>query len=383
MSTLGSRFAPAMIRRLIPVFALCGVPLLLQPAAAATIETVAGSGKPSYSGDGGPASHAALDQPFGVVVGPDKAIWFCDTNNHVIRRIDHKSGQIETVVGSGRKGAQGDGGPARAAELNEPYELRFHPGGDLYWVERLNHCVRRLDHATGRVERVAGTGEAGFSGDGGPAHLARLHEPHSIQFDRDATHLVICDIRNHRLRRIDLATGIIDTWCGTGRPDPTPDGAPVGGDTPLKGPRALDRGPDGDLWLALREGNAVYRIAMATGTLHHVAGTGRPGFTGNGGPALAATIAGPKGIAVSPDGRAVYLADTETHTVRAIDLAANPPTLELIAGDGTRGDGPDSPDPKLCRMARLHGLGIDPDTGDLYVGDSENHKIRVIRSLAR
>jgi len=355
--------------------------LLAAPLPAATIETVAGTGQAGFSGDGSPAATATLNQPFGIVVGPGGHLWFCDTNNHVIRRIAKDTGLIETVVGSGRKGLAGDGGPAAGASLNEPYEVRFHPNGDLYWVERMNHVVRRLDQTTGLVHRVAGTGQPGFSGDGGPAVQATLHEPHSIQFDRDARFLYICDIRNHRLRRVELATGIIDTWCGTGQPAATPDGAPVGKNTPLKGPRALDLAPDGDLWLALREGNAVYRIAMDDGTLHHVAGTGRPGFTGNGGPAAHATIAGPKGLAVSPDGRRVYLADTETHTVRAIDLTHTPPTMELVAGDGTRGDGPDAGDPLHCRFARLHGLGVDPASGDLYIGDSENHKVRVIRGL--
>jgi streptogramin lyase len=346
--------------------------LLAAPLSAATIETVAGTGQAGRSGDDGPALNAELNQPFGVAVGPGGDLWFCDTNNHLIRRLAKDSSLIKTVVGSGRQGLAGDDGPPLRAELNEPYELRFHPNGDLYWVERLNHIVRRLDHTTGLVQRVAGTGQPGFSGDGGPAAAAALHEPHSIQFDREARHLYICDIRNHRLRRVDLATGVISTWCGTGKSEATPDRAPVSPQTPLKGPRALDLAPDGDLWLALREGNAVYRIAMADATLHHV---------GNGGPARLATIAGPKGIAVAPDGRRVFLADTETHTVRAINLTHSPPTMELIAGDGTRGDGPDSPDPLRCRMARLHGVGIDPRTGDLYIGDSENHKVRVIRGL--
>lgn len=348
---------------------------------AATIETVAGTGKPGFSGDGRDALKADLNQPFGVVVGPEGDVYFCDTQNHMIRKISRADGRIGTVVGSGRKGYSGDGGKASTATMNEPYEIRFHPDGTLYWVERLNHVVRRMDRTTGRVETVAGTGKPGFSGDGGPAVKAAMNEPHSIQFDREGRGLFICDIRNHRIRRVDLTDGSIDTWCGTGGAANTPDGARVGKQTPLKGPRALDRGPDGDLWLALREGNAVYRIDMKAGTLHHVAGTGKPGFTGNGGPAKKATIAGPKGVAVSPDGKTVYLADTETHTVRAIDLTRNPPTLELIAGDGTRGDGPDSPDPLKCRMARLHGVGIDPKTGDLYIGDSEAHKVRVIRGL--
>lgn len=348
---------------------------------AATLETVAGTGRPGYSGDGNKASRAELNQPFGVIVGPGGDVFFCDTNNHVIRRIKHPTGEIDTIVGSGKKGYTGDGQPARKAALNEPYELRFHPNGDLYWVERMNHVIRKMDHSSGRISTIAGTGKAGFSGDGGPAHKAALSQPHSIQFDRDAKFLFICDIGNHRIRRVELATSTLDTWCGTGKAIDPKDGAKVSQQTPLKGPRALDLAPNGDLWLALREGNSVYRIDMKLGTLHHVAGTGKSGFGGNGGPAKLATIAGPKGIAVSPDGNSIYLADTETHTVRAIDLTQNPPLLHLIAGDGQRGDGPDSPDPLKCRMARLHGIGVDPISGDLYIGDSESHKIRVIRGL--
>jgi len=369
--------SPEMILRLL-ICLLSSVP----PLSAATIETSAGTGRAGYSGDGGPASLAELNQPFGVSVASNGDVIFCDTNNHVIRLISPDTGIIETIAGTGEKGYSGDGGPATEARLHEPYEVRIHPSGDLYWVERMNHIVRRMDHASGRVETIAGTGKPGFSGDGGPAAEAAMNEPHSIQFDPEARFLIICDIKNHRLRRLDLTTRIIDTWCGTGTADQTPDGAPLGKETPLKGPRALDLAPDGDLWLALREGNAVYRIDMKAMTLHHVAGTGKAGFTGNGGPARDATIAGPKGIAISPDGMRVYLADTETHTVRAIDLTISPPVMQLIAGDGTRGDGPDAPDPLKCRMSRLHGLGVNPNNGDLYIGDSEAHKIRVIRNAS-
>jgi len=346
---------------------------------AAEIETIAGTGSAGYSGDGKNAKSAQLNQPFGVIVGPDRDIYFCDTNNHVIRRISKQTGRITTIIGNGKKGYSGDGGPATEASLNEPYEIRFHPNGDLYWVERLNHVVRKLVAKTGKIEPVAGTGSAGFSGDGGPAISAAFNQPHSIQFDQKGETLFICDILNHRIRAIDLKTGQIETWCGNGKPDATPNDSKVSPETPLKGPRALDLAPDGDLWLALREGNSVYRIDMKNRSLLHVAGTGKQGFTGNGGPAKDATLSGPKGIAISPDGKFIYLADTESHTVRAIDLTEKIPTLELIVGDGKKGDGPDFPDPLKCRMARLHGLGIDPQTGDLYIGDSETHKIRVVR----
>lgn len=345
------------------------------------ISTVAGTGKPGYSGDGGAATAALLNNPFGIIVAPDGDLVFCDTINHAIRRLSRKSGVIDTIVGTGKRGYEGDGGDPKQAKLAEPYELRYHPSGDLYWVEMQNHLVRRLNARTNRVEAVAGTGTQGFSGDDGPAKAATMDRPHSIQFDASGANLYICDIGNHRIRKVNLASGIITTWCGNGKPEATPDGAPVGPETPLRGPRALDIAPNGDFWLALREGNQVFRIDNRTGKIHLVAGTGEKGFHPEERPARESLLSGPKGVAVSPDGRMVYLADTESHTVRAVDLNVDPPILRLIAGDGEKGDGPDSPDPLACRMARLHGVAIDPVNGDLYVGDSETHKVRKIEGL--
>ena len=144
-------------------------------------------------------------------------------------------------------------------------EVEQGPDGAIYLADSFQHRIVRLDPKTHVATLFAGTGKAGFAGDGGPAVKAAMNEPHSIQFDREGRGLFICDIRNHRIRRVDLTDGSIDTWCGTGEAKDTPDGARVGKRTPLKGPRALDRGSDGDLWLALREGNAVYRIDMKAG----------------------------------------------------------------------------------------------------------------------
>ncbi len=350
--------------------------LALVSHGAPTIENIAGTGKPGFAGDGGPADTAAIANPFGVIRAPDGAIVFCDTDNHRVRKID-ADGKISTVAGNGDRAYAGDGGPATEAAMNEPYEIRLDGAGNLFVVERLNHVVRRVDARTGTIETVAGTGgKSGFGGDRRRATSALLHEPHSIALDASGTHLYIADIKNHRVRVVDLGSGRIETLAGNGERRPTPDGAKFA-DVPLNGPRALDFDADGDLWLALREGNAVYRLDLGEGTIHHVAGSGDKGFTGNGGPAATATLSGPKGVAVGPDGN-IYLADTESHSIRMIDRGETPPILRLIAGDGTRGDGPVDGAPTACRLARPHGVFVDQD-GNLLIGDSEAHRVRVVR----
>ncbi len=363
------RFAASVLGVLIPCQTLLGPEKDSKPSGSRTA-TFAGMGRPGYSGDGGRAAQALLDNPFGVVRGPDRALYICDTNNHVIRKVSPE-GVISTVAGSGRPGYSGDDGPATGALLNEPYEVRFDKNGNLFFVERLNHVVRRVDTRNKTISTVAGTGEKGFSGDGGSATKATLNQPHSIQFDKQGD-LYVCDIVNHRIRKVDMTTGIVSTFAGTGKPGRTPDGVKIEG-TALNGPRAVDFDRDGNMWLALREGNAVYKINMKTRTLHHIAGTGETGFTGNGGPARRARLSGPKGLSIGPDGN-IYLADTESHSIRMIDLSKD--TIELIAGTGERGDGPEG-NPLKCKMARPHGVFVDAD-GSVYIGDSEAHRVRVI-----
>ncbi len=161
---------------------------------------------------------------------------------------------------------------------------------------------------------------------------------------------------------------------GNGKREATPDGAKLDAQTPVSGPRALDFGPDGTLWLALREGNAVLRLDLSRGTIHHVAGTGQKGFTGDGGPAKTATLNGPKGVAVGPRGD-IYVVDTENQAIRAIDPKSG--AIRLIAGTGARGDGPEG-DPVKCALNRPHGVFVDPD-GAVFIGDTETHRIRVVR----
>ena len=339
------------------------------------IRTFAGTGQSGYSGDGGSATQARLDNPFGITRGPDGALYICDMANQVIRKVS-ADGSISTVAGTGKRGDSGDGGLATKAELNEPYEIRFDSAGNMFFVEMQNHIVRRVDVKTHTISTVAGMGKPGFGGDGGPATSAAFRQPHSIQFDRQGG-LYICDIGNHRIRKVDPKTGNISTFAGTGERTATPDGSPIAG-TPLNGPRAIDFDSDGNLWLALREGNAIFKQDLKEGRIRHVAGTGQKGFSGNGGPAKAATLSGPKGLSVGPNGD-VYFADTESHSIRMVDLKKG--TMEWIAGTGQKGDGPDG-DPLRCRMARPHGIFVDQD-GTIFIGDSEAHRVRVMRPVAK
>ena len=337
-----------------------------------SVVTIAGTGTAGFSGDGGPGTQAQINNPYGLVTGPDGALYFCEIGNHRVRRLDLKTHAISTAAGSGEKGYSGDGGPALRAALNEPYEVRFDRAGNMFFAEMQNHVVRRVDAKTRVITTVAGTGAAGFGGDGGPASQAQLRQPHSIAFDGEGR-LLICDIGNHRIRRVDLKSGRIETWAGTGERRPTPDGAPIAG-TPLNGPRAITSDPDGNLYLVLREGNAVFRMDVRAGKIFHVAGTGESGYSGDGGPAKEAKLSGPKGIAWAPDG-SLYLADTESHTIRRVDLKSG--LITTVVGTGKRGDGPDGP-AKACQLSRPHGIFVST-TGAVYIGDSESHRVRALR----
>ena len=187
--------------------------LSLPPATAATVSTVAGTGEKGSSGANVKATESKIANPYGLTIGPDGALYFCEIDNHLVRRLDLKTGIMTTAAGNGSQGYSGDGGPANSAALYEPYEVRFDRAGNMYFVEMKNHIVRKVDAKTKNISTIAGTGEPGFSGDGGPAAKAQLQQPHSISLDGKGS-LYIADIRNNRIRRVDLKSGIISTFAG-------------------------------------------------------------------------------------------------------------------------------------------------------------------------
>lgn len=281
---------------------------------AGTITTVAGTGTSGFGGDGGPATSAQISIPNGLVATSDGGFLFADSNNHRVRRVT-PAGTISTVAGTGAFGFSGDGTPAVAAQLNFPAGVALTPDGGFLISDNDNHRVRKVS-AGGTITTVAGTGVAGFSGDNGPATAAQINDPGGIAAIGDGSYL-IADINNHRVRRVS-AGGTITTAAGSGSAGYTGDGGPAGA-AQLNQPSGVAVLPGGGYLIGDRLNHAV-RAVTAGGTIGTVAGTGTPGGAGNGGPAAAAQLNQPIGVTVTPDGD-YLIADAVNHAVRLVDAA--------------------------------------------------------------
>jgi streptogramin lyase len=348
--------------------------LAVSTALAGTIDTVAGTGKKGYSGDGGPATAARLEQPFHCDLDGKGALYIAEAANHCIRRVHLATGVIGTVAGTGKKGYSGDGGPATKATFNEPYAVVFAPSGDLYIVDRLNACVRKIDGKSGIVNTVAGTGKKGYSGDGGPGSKAQMVEPNDCCLDGKGG-LLIADVGDWRIRRLDLKTGILTTFAGTGRRRGKLRRADLGDAGPankavLHGARAICVDGMGSTFICEREGNAIRKVD-SKGIITTLAGTGAAGHRDGHGDQ--ATFRGPKGIRCDRLGN-VWVVDTENHAIRKVDRTGQV-SAEVGGRRGTEGDGGSA---LAAGLDRPHGCVLDGD-GVLYIADSENHRVRRVK----
>lgn len=303
-----------------------------------------------------------LGNPFGVEIQGDQ-IWITSVDDHCIYRGTLQGGDMVRVAGNGLKGYSGDGESALQATFNWPHEVRADNEGNLYVADTRNHVIRRIDGATRRVTTLAGDGIEGFTGDGAKGREVRFRQPHSVVLD-GAGGLLVADTVNHRLRKIDLRTGLVTTISGTGEKKLPTDGADAS-TSPLLGPRSLAV-DDSSIWIALREGNSIWRIDRQTNRIHHIAGTGAKGYGGDGGPPLAATFRGPKGLVLDSMGR-LLIVDTENQAVRRVDLKAM--TVETVLGEAS------SLHP--IKLKRPHGIAYSKNRG-FFVADSENHRVLVV-----
>ena len=354
-----------------------GLVALTALAGSGGIDTVAGTGGRGYSGDGGPAIKAKLDQPFHCEYDPVGRILIAEAGNHCIRSIDLGNEAIKTIAGTGKKGYSGDGGPANQATFNEPYAVVISLQGDLYIADRLNAVIRKVN-SKGIVTTVAGTGTKGYSGDGGAGEKAQLVEPNDVCLDGKGG-LLIADVGDWRIRRLDLKTGIITTFAGTGRPAKAGKGFPrdkVGDGGPaskavIVGARAVCvHGTD--TFICEREGSSIRRVDK-DGTITTIAGNGEWGNAGDGGPASKAVFKGPKGIRADGNGN-LYIVDTENHAIRRIDAKTG--MITTVAG-GRKGAGGDGGPATDAGLDRPHGCVLAGEF--LYIADSENHRVRRVK----
>lgn len=281
------------------------------------IRTVAGTGKEGFGGDGGPATQAKLDLPEGLALGPDGSLYIADFGNYRVRRVD-PDGIITTVAGTGEvcddQEVCGDGGPATEAKLTWVNSVAVGDDAGIYIAEGDNHVIRRVA-PDGIITPVAGEGyfQCDFSGDGGPATEARLCEPADVAFGPDGSFYIAG--RDNRVRQVGVS-GIITTAAGTGRAGYSGDGGPAIV-AELNHPSGIAVGPHGTLFIA-DTGNCCIRAVTPGGEINTVAGTGEPGFSDDGGPATQASLGFPHAVAVGPDGN-VYISDWGTYRVRRLE----------------------------------------------------------------
>jgi sugar lactone lactonase YvrE len=283
-------------------------------------------GRQGFAGDYGPAIEAWLDAPGGIVVAPNGDIYFADSNNHVIRRIDARNGVITTAVGNHDldSGFSGDDAPATEAQLDTPDGVAIAPDGDLIIADSHNDRIRRVDRPTGVISTIAGSGANGYDGDDQPAVEAALNTPSAVAAAPNGD-IYIADTLNYRVRKIDAKTRLISTVAGDGTPgefDKVGDGGPATA-AQLNMPSDVAVAPNGDVYIADMHHNRVRKVDVRTGIITTVAGSGVWGYSGDEGRATDARLAGPAGIAVVADPAApgkltIFIADFYNQRVRAV-----------------------------------------------------------------
>jgi DNA-binding beta-propeller fold protein YncE len=348
-----------------------GLALVITTAARADkLVLVAGGGT---GGDGSPAAEAKLIQPFGVDFH-EKGIVLVEMAKGERVRLISPDGTLTTLAGKlGEKGDVGDGKPGADARFNGMHSLAIGPDGNAYLADTWNNRVRILDLKTGIVSPFAGTGEKGFSGDGGPAVKAKFGGCFCVSFDPARKNCFITDLDNKRIRKVELASGIVTTVAGNGKGGIPKDGE-LATEQPLVDPRAHAVDAKGNLYILERGGHAL-RVVDAAGRIRTVAGTGKPGM--GTGPALQSAFNGPKHLSIDTDG-SVLIADTENH--RIVRYIPSEETIALVAGTGKKGAAGVGGDPRKAEFNQPHGVIVHPKTKDIYISDASGGRVlKIVR----
>ena len=338
-------------------------------ATGGTIERVAGTGTPGFSGDTGAARDAELQRPHGFVVRPDGAVLFCDYLNHRIRII-FPDGRIDTFAGTGLTPSNGDGGPARLANVASPLGLALAPDGTVFVTDNGALTVRAIA-PDGTISTIAGGGNPSDGvGDGGSALAAKFGFPHELAYGADGS-IFVSDDTGNRVRRV-APDGTISTFAGTGTASSTGDGGLATAAT-VRSPRGLVQGPDGSLYIADAGGHRIRRV-RPDGRIETIAGTGTAGFSGDGGPAISARLNSPHTLSMAADG-SLYLSDEENRRLRRIRPDG---TIVTIAGNGQTASAVEGRSPLAVSFRRPKNVHVHND-GTVWIVDFDDHSIWRIR----
>jgi YD repeat-containing protein len=331
------------------------------------ITTIAGSDVPGYSGDGGSALAAKLSNPFGVAVDQSRNIYIADSYNNRIRKID-ANGIITTIAGAGPRGYSGDGGLAIMAKLDTPLGVTVDQNGNIYFADGYNQRIRKVD-TNGIITTIAGTGVAGFSGDGGLATAAQMNSPEGVAVDQSGN-IYVADTLNYRVCKID-SNGIMTTIAGTDYYGYSGDGGPATA-ARLFYPMSVTVDQSGNIYIADWGENRIRKIDLS-GIITTIVGTGVYGYSGDGGPATSAQLSSPSSVAVDQNGN-IYVADMYNARIRKIDANG---IITTVVGTGVSGYNGDNIRSTAAMLNQPMSVTVDHN-GDIYISDSRNHRIRKV-----
>ena len=345
--------------------ALIGLSCLTLRVDAAKLTLVAGGTNQS---ENVAASEARLHAPFGVDFDQMDNMFIVEMTGERVRRVDRK-GLLTIYAGTGVRGYSGDGGPARQAQFAGIHNLAIAPNGDIYLADTWNNCVRKINATSLTVSTFAGTGKKGFKGDGGPANEAEFGSVYCVSLDRKAENLYCADLDHRRIRAVNLKTALVKTVAGNGEKG-VPEDEAEATQAPLVDPRAVIADGLGNVYVLERGGHAL-RVVDGAGRIRTIAGTGQKGNAGDGGDARQATLNGPKHLCFDLEGN-ILIADTENHVIRKLLLREG--KVVRVAGSGKRGrEGVGGP-PEHVELDQPHGVYVDRD-GSLYIADSSNGRV--------
>jgi len=337
------------------------------------ILTVAGDSVPGYQGDGGVATAAELNQPRGVALDSAGNIYIADLNNNRIRKVAASTGIITTIAGNGTAGYSGDGGPATSAELNQPYGVAADAAGNIYIADSLNNRIREISASTRIITTVAGNGLYDSSGDGGLATNASLSEPYGVAVD-SAGNIYIADTNSCKIRKVTASTGIITNVAGVAFSCfYSGDGGLATGAT-LAFPYAVAVNSSGNIYIADTENERIREVNAGTGIISTVAGNGTQGYGGDGGPATSALLNFPEGVAVDSFGN-IYIGEFQNYRLR--EVKASTGIITTIAGTGIGGDTGDEGPATAAELSEPSGVAVD-SAGDIFVADYGYSVVREI-----